>query len=80
MKKIDIDSHHVVARGALTLFPLIGGNGGSRAYVTGPEAAERRLFEVFERANGAVVAELEVENRSPLPLLLLEGEVLTGAQ
>jgi hypothetical protein len=80
MKRIGIDSDQAVTRGALTLFPLIGGNGSARAYVTGPEAAERNLFDVFERANGAVVPELEVENRSPLPLLLLEGEILTGAQ
>jgi hypothetical protein len=77
---ITIDTDNPTLRGPLTLFALFSDEPEADAYVTGPEAAERRLFDVRERTQGAVVPELEIENRADLPLMLIEGEMLVGAK
>jgi len=77
---ITLDTDKPMVRGPLTLFALFSEEPEADAYVTGPEAAERKLFEVHERDDGARVPELEIENRSDLPLLLIEGEMLVGAK
>ena len=77
---ITIDADNPTIRGPLTLFALFSDEPEADAYVTGPEAAERKLFDVHERSEGARVPELEIESRSDLPLLLIEGEMLVGAK
>ncbi|MGH7821152.1 MAG: ARPP-1 family domain-containing protein, partial [Candidatus Binatia bacterium] len=77
---IRIDYESPTVRGALTLFPVFRDEPPIQDYVTGPEAAEKSLFNVSERGDGAVVPELVVTNRADLPLLLIEGEVLVGAR
>jgi hypothetical protein len=78
--QITIDTENPIVRGPLTLFALFSNDPEADPYIPGPEAAERKLFEVHERGDGARVPELEIENRSDLPLLLIEGEMLLGAK
>jgi hypothetical protein len=78
--EISIDVHNPSVRGPLTLFALFSTGIKAAPYVCGPDAAERKLFEVQERSDGARVPELEISNRSDKPLLLIEGEMLVGAK
>lgn len=61
--------------GAVTVLPLRGPSRGEPVALLGPDTAEVR-----ERADGAIVGQIEVHNRAPRRLLLLSGEVLVGAR
>jgi len=64
--------------GSLALFPLFHDRHSPVRYLTGaPGAAALRID---EKADGAVVAELEVTNTGGLPVLLVDGESLIGAK
>jgi hypothetical protein len=78
--QIEIDTKNPIARGPLTLFALYSSDPAAAAYVRGPEAAAQKLFDVREHREGARVPELEIENRSDSPLLLIEGEMLLGTK
>jgi hypothetical protein len=78
--EIKIDVEHPIIRGPLTLFALFSSEPEAEAYVTGPEAAERSLFDVREVGDGARVPELEIDNRAEHPLLLVDGEILIGVK
>ena len=67
-----------VAVGGLPVFPLIGPGSDGAAYLTGPEALESSLVEVAE-LDPPQVPFLRVVNLADLPLLLLEGEMVVGA-
>lgn len=64
----------------LTIFPLFAKNGHNPDYLLLQEALEKKLAEVREVSEEGNIPELLVENRSPLPILIPEGEVLIGAK
>jgi hypothetical protein len=49
-------------------------------YLTADDAMAKGLFSVSEVSEAGSVPELEVRNRGPLPVLLLDGEELVGAK
>ncbi|HQH66785.1 MAG TPA: HIRAN domain-containing protein [Candidatus Hydrogenedentes bacterium] len=63
-----------------TVFPLHLENGHERAYVLLDEALQAGTAEVTETSEHGSVPEVLVKNRGELPLLLPEGEILTGAK
>jgi len=64
----------------LTIFPLFSRNGHDPDYLLLQEAIKKKLAEVREVSEEGSIPELLVENRSPLPILIPEGEVLIGAK
>ncbi|MFQ5635560.1 MAG: ARPP-1 family domain-containing protein [Gammaproteobacteria bacterium] len=64
----------------LTLFPLRGGNGYERDYVTLREAVRAQTASVREVSEGGSVPELLLENTGSKPVLILDGEELIGAK
>ena len=64
----------------LTIFPLITNNGHAPDYVLLQDALKKNLAEVREVSEEGSIPELLVENRSPRPILIPEGELLIGAK
>jgi hypothetical protein len=64
----------------LTLFPLSGGNGFERDYLTLREAVQAKTASVREVSAGGSVPELLMENTGKKPVLILDGEELIGAK
>ncbi|MCC6489493.1 MAG: HIRAN domain-containing protein [Candidatus Hydrogenedentes bacterium] len=64
----------------LQLFPLYGGNGHARHHAILSEAIEGGTAEVREVSDVGSVPELMVVNRGDRPLLIPEGEILSGAK
>jgi len=64
----------------LTLFPLQGGSGYARDYVTLREAVRDKTASVREISEGGSVPELLLANTGPKPVLILDGEELIGAK
>lgn len=64
----------------LTVLPIMASGGGKPAYLTMAEALEQNLIVVTEISQGGSVPELQVDNRADLPVLLLDGEELTGSK
>lgn len=64
----------------LTIFPLVGGNGHRPPYVLLEEAIKTQSAEVTETDEAGSVPTLLVHNRGKKPLLIPEGEILTGAK
>lgn len=66
--------------GNATVFPLHIENGHDRAYMLLDEALEAGTAEVTETSDHGSVPEVLVKNRGERPILLPEGEILTGAK
>jgi hypothetical protein len=64
----------------LSIFPLIRGEGARPAYLTLDEALAAGIARVTEIHAGGRVPELKFENDGDRPVLLLDGEELTGAK
>jgi hypothetical protein len=63
--------------GGLSVFPLTGARRAGPAYLTGPEAFEAGLIQVGE-LDPPEVPSLAIFNLAPVPILLVEGEMLVG--
>ncbi len=63
-----------------TVFPLLLANWHERAYVLLEEALEAGAAEVTETSQHGTVPEILIRNRGECPILLPEGEILTGAK
>lgn len=66
--------------GHVAVIPLISTNGFSPDYQTMKEALESQLLMVTEVTEGGSVPELKVINKGGKPVLLLDGEELSGAK
>lgn len=64
----------------MTLFPLFVSEDPGLDYLLLHEAIEQGLAEVREVSESGSVGQLLVENRAPRPVLIPEGEILTGAK
>lgn len=64
----------------LTLFPLLGTGFQEPGYLLLDEALPQDLLEVREVSETGSVNEVLVINKSDLPVLLMDGEILTGAK
>jgi hypothetical protein len=64
----------------VAVIPLFGGNGFGLDYLTMKEALEGHLLRVTEVTEGGNVPELKVINQGEKPVLLLDGEELSGAK
>lgn len=71
----EIQIHNHVA-----VFPMIGSNGSGSDYLTMKEAMDGQFLTVTEVTEGGTVPELKVINRGKKPVLLLDGEELSGAK
>ena len=71
----EIQIHNHVA-----VIPLIGANGAGPDYLTLKEAMEKSLLRVTEVSENGSVPELKVMNLGETPVLLLDGEELSGAK
>src|SRR5262245_44972367 len=65
--------------GRLTVFPLVG-PGDAPTYLLLDEALAKGVAQVTETSASGSVPELKVENRSDLPILIVDGEALVGAK
>ncbi|HOF39591.1 MAG TPA: HIRAN domain-containing protein, partial [Candidatus Hydrogenedentes bacterium] len=63
-----------------TVFPLYLANGHERTYVLLEEALEAGTADVTETSHHGTVPEILIRNRGDRPILLPEGEILTGAK
>ncbi len=66
--------------GHVAVLPIISSNGPGPDYLTMREAMEGRSLTVTEIAEGGSVPELKVINQGEKPVLLLDGEELSGAK
>jgi hypothetical protein len=66
--------------GHVAVIPMISTNGSGPDYLTMREAMEAHLLMVTEVTEGGQVPELKVINRADKPVLLLDGEELSGAK
>lgn len=66
--------------GHVAVIPMISTNGSGPDYLTMKEAMEAHLLMVTEVTEGGQVPELKVINRADKPVLLLDGEELSGAK
>lgn len=64
----------------LTVIPLASEPNGSLEYLLLEDGLDRDLVTIREVSEGGSVPELTVENRSRLPLLIVDGEELVGAK
>jgi len=71
----EVQIHNHVA-----IIPMISGNGSGPDYLTMKEAMEGHLLTVTEVTEGGTVPELKVINLGEKPVLLLDGEELSGAK
>jgi hypothetical protein len=75
MKFGEIQVHNHVA-----VIPMIGNGDSGPDYLTMKEAMKGNLLTVTEVTEGGAVPELKVINRGEKPVLLLDGEELSGAK
>jgi len=66
--------------GHVVVIPIIGENGSGPDYLTMKEALESQFLTVTEVTEGGTVPELKVINKGGKPVLLLDGEELSGAK
>jgi hypothetical protein len=76
--EMEVELGEGIPIGGLTVFPLIGNDLGGSDYLTGSEALETALIEVGE-LDPPQVPFLQVNNIGDEPVLLIEGEILIGA-
>lgn len=75
IKTGELQVHNHVA-----IIPLFDTNGAGPDYLTMKEAMDGSFLTVSELTEGGHVPELKVTNRAEQPVLLLDGEELTGAK
>lgn len=76
--EVEVSVGDPIAVGGINVFPLTSQDlMGGPAYLTGPEAYEAGLIEVNE-LDPPEVPRLAVTNLADVPILLVEGEMLTG--
>jgi len=64
----------------LTVFPLVGDGPRRPSYLTLDEAIAGGAVEIGEVSEGGSVPHIQVRNKSPQPILLVDGEELIGAK
>lgn len=64
----------------VSVIPLLGSKGAGPEYLTMKEAMTQSLISITEVTEGGSVPELEVKNHAKIPVLLLDGEELSGAK
>ncbi len=64
----------------MAVFPILASGNHSPEYLTLKEALDKRLLSVTEVTTGGRVPELMAMNTADLPILLLDGEELSGAK
>jgi hypothetical protein len=64
----------------LAMFPLLSNRAIDLYYLTMDEALGEGLVEITEKTEGGSVPELQVVNKSPKMVLILDGEELAGAK
>jgi hypothetical protein len=64
----------------MTVFPLFTSVNHGPEYLTMKEALDQRLLTITEVSQGGSVPELMAVNKAHMPVLLLDGEELTGAK
>lgn len=64
----------------MAVFPIFASGNHSPEYLTLKEALDKRLLTVTEVSNGGSVPELMAINAADMPILLLDGEELSGAK
>jgi len=62
------------------VIPLLSENGAGPDYLTLKEAMEAQLIAITEVTEGGSVPELKVKNTGARPVLILDGEELSGAK
>ena len=75
-----LDLGEPTTRGGLTVFPLTTGFRSKLRYLLLEEGLRKDLVTIREVSEGGSVPELKVENRSGLPVLIVDGEELVGAK
>lgn len=70
----------IQTHGHVAVIPLIGNGEAGPDYLTIKEALEGQWLMVTEMTEGGTVPELKVINRGQKPVLLLDGEELSGAK
>ncbi|HPL68315.1 MAG TPA: hypothetical protein PLG94_17400 [Smithellaceae bacterium] len=70
----------IQVHGHVAVIPIIGNGNSGPDYLTMKEAMEKQLLTVTEVTEGGTVPELKVVNRAEKPVLLLDGEELSGAK
>ena len=73
------DSTIIQEHGNLAVFPLFSDQAGSLPHMLLADALSKDLIDVLEVGSGSVPT-LLVRNRAPAPVLILDGEQLTGAR
>jgi len=71
----EMQAHHHV-----TVIPLFSGKGVGPDYLTMKEAMESHFITITELTEGGSVPELKVKNTGTKPVLLLDGEEVSGAK
>ncbi len=64
----------------LWIVPVFSEGEGTHPYLSLKEALQRELAEITEVSEGGSVPELRVQNKSALPIVLIDGEELAGAK
>ena len=64
----------------MTVFPIFTNNEKKLEYITLQEALENRELEIREITEGGSVPELKVLNKGKKPVLLIDGEEISGAK
>ena len=70
----------IQVHGHVAIIPLLGNGDAGPDYLTIKEAMESQCLTVTEVTDGGTVPELKVINRGKKPVLLLDGEELSGAK
>jgi len=70
----------IQVHGHVAVIPIIGNGNSGPDYLTMKEAMEKQFLSVTEVTEGGTVPELKVVNRAEKPVLLLDGEELSGAK
>ena len=78
MKNLDLGPATSFA--GLTLFPLLAERNGERGYLTLDDALALGTLKITETSKHGNVPELLLNNEGKQPVLLLDGEELTGAK
>jgi hypothetical protein len=77
MFEVEVELGDELVIGGLSVFPLTGKREAGPAYLTGPEAFEAGMIKVSE-LDPPEVPSLAIFNLAPVPILLVEGEMLVG--
>ena len=79
MMNVTLANGTIQEHGNLAVFPLISDQAGPLPHILLADALSKDLIDVLEVGQGSVPT-LLVENRGPTPILILDGEQLTGAR